>query len=265
MTTFATVLTNVGSAKLAASSGGGIAPLLSKMGVGEGLNNDYYTIDPAATTLKSERKQYSINALYAHPTQAGWMVAEAVIPITDGGWTIRELGIYTNTGELFAIAIVPASYKPIVVTPGNISKTYTIKMPIYIGSGTTINLLTDTSVTYATQAYVDNAISTFIANNFSYQHTVNGYQDLPGGFILQWGADTIPTAGYLDVTFPTPFLSTVFGRQGIAHIGSSDSAIKVVTWDPVNNASSLTGTRFCLRANSNKKSSGNFSYMVWGK
>ena len=54
-------------------------------------------------------------------------------------------------------------------------------------------------------------------NNFASLLTTSGYQKLPSGLIIQWGAVNIPSsgAGSVDVTYPIAYPSGYFGLWGV--------------------------------------------------
>jgi hypothetical protein len=56
----------------------------------------------------------------------------------------------------------------------------------------------------------------FQASLFAASLVGNGYQKLPSGVIIQWGAATTPAGGALLVNFPIPFPNSVF--QAVAQI-----------------------------------------------
>jgi hypothetical protein len=82
------------------------------------------------------------------------IVVETVIPTDVGGFYIRELGIFDSDGELFAIANLPESYKP-VQTEGA-TRDFHIRVVIEIENTENINLILDPSITIVTMDLLEN-------------------------------------------------------------------------------------------------------------
>ncbi len=55
-----------------------------------------------------------INAVTTDSQNPNWLVIETHLPPETGGFTIREFGIYTDTGVLFAVGNYPETYKPML-------------------------------------------------------------------------------------------------------------------------------------------------------
>lgn len=109
--TYYTLLTTAGRAYEAACRAAGKPILLAAMSVGDGGGAGY---DPkeTATTLKREVWRGDLIELRQDEEHSTWLVAGTTIPFDVGGWTIREVGIWTATGELYAVGRFPDSLKP---------------------------------------------------------------------------------------------------------------------------------------------------------
>lgn len=72
------------------------------------------TIDPTEdmTALHSEQHRCALLNVEVESTNPNHLAAEAVIDSTVGGFWIREVGIYDEDGDLFAVGKYPATYKP---------------------------------------------------------------------------------------------------------------------------------------------------------
>lgn len=53
-------------------------------------------------------------------------------------------------------------------------------------------------------------------HNYTASLSASGYQELPSGLILQWGADNSSAANPLTITFPLPFPNACLNVQGTA-------------------------------------------------
>lgn len=120
MADFYVIITDAGQALLAAALAGGAPVELSQFAVGDG-NGAAVTPNPAQTALLHELYRGNISSLHAEGNQ---IAAQAVIPKDSGGYTIREVGLYTSTGVLFSVGNYPNQYKPV---PGT---GYAVKLDI---------------------------------------------------------------------------------------------------------------------------------------
>ena len=107
MSDYYALVTTTGLAKLAALPVGGTLTL-THMAFGNS------TIDPTEdmTALHSEQHRCALLNVEVEATNPNNLAAEAVIDSTVGGFWIREVGIYDEDGDLFAVGKYPATYKP---------------------------------------------------------------------------------------------------------------------------------------------------------
>ncbi|HHQ4580629.1 TPA: phage tail protein [Aeromonas hydrophila] len=155
MANFFAILTNQGAAKLANATALGVPLRLTTMAVWDG-NGQTVTPNPSATKLVNEKRRAQLNALFADPLNASQLVAEQIIPETVGGWWIRELGLYDDTGTLIAVANCPDTYKPLL-SEGS-GRTQVIRMVLIVSSTSAVELKIDPAVVLATRKYVDDAL-----------------------------------------------------------------------------------------------------------
>ncbi|WP_241608980.1 phage tail protein [Rosenbergiella australiborealis] len=66
----------------------------------------------AQTSLINEKYKGDISALVQSPDQQSQLMAKLVLPPETGGFTVREIGLLTDKGELYAIANCAAIEKP---------------------------------------------------------------------------------------------------------------------------------------------------------
>ena len=151
---FAT-LTNQGAARLANATALGLKLNITQMGVGD-ANGTLPTPSPTQTALINQRRIAAINSLSVDDNDAGQIIVEQVIPENEGGFWIREIGLYDDTGVLIAVANCPETYKPLL-TEGS-GRTQTIRMILVVSSSASITLKVDPSVVLATRKYVDDGV-----------------------------------------------------------------------------------------------------------
>lgn len=152
MSTYYAVLTAVGEAKLANAAALGTKLQLSKMAVGDG-NGSLPNPVRTQTALVRETYRADLNTLSVDPVNASQIIAEMVIPETEGGYWLRELGIYDAAGDLFAVANCPPSYKPQMAEGSG--RTQVLRMVLIVSSTASVQLKIDSSIVLATRAYVD--------------------------------------------------------------------------------------------------------------
>ncbi|XPV77931.1 MAG: phage tail protein [Desulfovibrio sp.] len=111
MADFYAILTKVGAAALSNAFTMGRSVDLTQMAVGDGNGADV-VVTEAQTALVNEVYKADLNSLQLDGKNSAAICAELVIPADVGGWTMREIGLFTAAGDLFAVAAVPASYKP---------------------------------------------------------------------------------------------------------------------------------------------------------
>ncbi|WP_410958948.1 phage tail protein [Salmonella sp. SAL00672] len=149
---FYTLLTDIGAAKLASATALGIPLKITHMAVGDG-GGVLPTPSAQQTALVAERHRAALNMLYIDPQNNSQIIAEQVIPETEGGWWIREVGLFDETGALIAVGNCPESYKP-QLTEGS-GRTQTVRMVLITSSTDNITLKIDPAVVLATRKYVD--------------------------------------------------------------------------------------------------------------
>ncbi|EAA6842876.1 phage tail protein [Salmonella enterica] len=149
---FYTLLTEIGAAKLASAAALGIPLKITHMAVGDG-GGVLPTPSAQQTALVAEKRRAALNMLYIDPQNSSQIIAEQVIPETEGGWWIREVGLFDETGALIAVGNCPESYKP-QLTEGS-GRTQTVRMVLITSSTDNITLKIDPAVVLATRKYVD--------------------------------------------------------------------------------------------------------------
>ncbi|HCB4941168.1 TPA: phage tail protein [Salmonella enterica subsp. enterica serovar Virchow] len=149
---FYTLLTEIGAAKLVSAAALGVPLKITHMAVGDG-GGVLPTPSAQQTALVAEKRRAALNMLYIDPQNSSQIIAEQVIPETEGGWWIREVGLFDETGALIAVGNCPESYKP-QLTEGS-GRTQTVRMVLITSSTDNITLKIDPAVVLATRKYVD--------------------------------------------------------------------------------------------------------------
>ncbi|QJV07974.1 phage tail protein [Salmonella enterica subsp. enterica serovar Infantis] len=149
------ILTNQGAARLANATMLGSKLNLTQMAVGD-ANGVLPTPDPAQTKLINQKRIAPLNLLSIDPNNQSQIIAEQIIPENEGGFWIREIGLYDDEGVLIAVANCPETYKP-QLQEGS-GRTQTIRMILVVTNTEAITLKIDPSVVLATRKYVDDKV-----------------------------------------------------------------------------------------------------------
>ncbi|NRT72688.1 phage tail protein [Clostridium beijerinckii] len=145
---FYTMLTKLGRKKLSASAISGSKVNFKAIKVGDG-NGSYYEPSEDQTSIVKEVWSGNISAISVDESNANWIVIETVIPAADGGFFIREAGIFDDAGDMIAIAKLSETYKP-TISEGS-TKDLVIKIVLEVSNASSIDLKIDPNVVVATK------------------------------------------------------------------------------------------------------------------
>ncbi|MGM3161652.1 phage tail protein, partial [Dickeya undicola] len=123
-----------------------------QMGVGDG-NGTSPTPDSAQTRLVNERRRGVINSLTVDSDNTNQIIAEQVIPESEGGFWLREIGLYDADGDLIAVSNCPETYKP-ELKEGS-GRVQTVRMILIVSRADAIVLSIDPTVALVTKRYAD--------------------------------------------------------------------------------------------------------------
>ncbi|HBC3836232.1 TPA: phage tail protein [Vibrio parahaemolyticus] len=151
-----TILTNTGKAKLANAAALGRQVKLTHLAVGDSGGSEY---DPTEeqTSLIQERYRTPISHIGTDAQNPNWVVSEGMIPVDVGGWFVREVGVFDEDGDLFAIGKYPETYKP-TLAEGTGRDLY-IRFIMVVSNVDTIDLKIDPTVAIATKDWTAEQIT----------------------------------------------------------------------------------------------------------
>ncbi|WP_211823797.1 phage tail protein [Proteus terrae] len=152
---FFALLTVIGANKLAKATALGTTLKISQMAVGDG-GGTLPTPDTQQTKLVGEKRRAGLNTLFVDPKNDSQIIAEQVIPENEGGYWIREIGLFDDEGSLIAVGNCPETYKP-QLQEGS-GRTQTIRMILTVSHTESVELKVDPSVILATREFVNDAI-----------------------------------------------------------------------------------------------------------
>lgn len=137
MANFYSIITNRGKELEAEALASGTKITLVKFVVGDG-NGQATPPKPTQTKLVNEKYRGDIGDLSISPDQSTQMMAKIVLPTNVGGFTVREIGILTDAGELYAVANCAAIEKPV----GGVSVNMQFRLAVSDTANITLNVAT---------------------------------------------------------------------------------------------------------------------------
>ncbi|ALB45443.1 phage tail protein [Clostridium beijerinckii] len=145
---FYTMLTKLGRKKLSASAVSGSKVNFKTLKVGDG-NGSYYEPSEDQTSIVKEVWSGNISAISVDESNENWIAVETVIPAADGGFFIREAGIFDDAGDMIAITKLSETYKPTILEGS--TKDLVIKIVLEVSNASSIDLKIDPNVVVATK------------------------------------------------------------------------------------------------------------------
>lgn len=153
---YRTVVTTAGAAKFAAAlTPGGKKVNITAMAVGDG-GGKLPQPDAGQTQLINEVWRNKLNKISQDNKNKNYIVAELVIPPETGGFWLREMGLYDDTGTLVAVSNMAESYKP-KLEEGS-GRAQTLRMVIVLSDLASVELSIDATTVMASQDYVDSKL-----------------------------------------------------------------------------------------------------------
>ncbi|QDH63691.1 MULTISPECIES: phage tail protein [Pseudomonas] len=232
MADYYTLLTNAGIAYETVCKAAGVPIKLAQISVGDG-NGAVYNPDANANALKREVWRGPLNALFQDEKNANWLMAEVTIPSDVGGWYVREAGLWTDTGILYAVVKYPESYKPVLATSGS-GKEFYIRSIFETSNASIVTLLIDDTVVKATRAWVMDYLAKGTYSKAEIEAMIAKASALPVGSVIAFPVDKIPpgffeldgsvrsAAAYPDLS---SFLGSAFnkGDEGVGNFRLPES------------------------------------------
>ena len=149
---FRTVTTNAGRNAVREALTQGKTVKLSHMSVGDGGGNPVTPLS-TMTKLVNERFRAQINDIVLDPATPDLFTAELFIPQAEGGWYIREVGLWMDDGTLFAVGNTPLTEKPDISSGA--ATDLLVRLIIRVLDASTVSIEIDPAQVLATREYVD--------------------------------------------------------------------------------------------------------------
>ncbi|MGV4041444.1 phage tail-collar fiber domain-containing protein [Citrobacter portucalensis] len=137
MADYYSIITNRGKELEAEALASGRLIVLTHFVVGDS-NGKQVKPDPSQVRLINETYRGDIAELVVSPEQSTQLMAKIVLPTGVGGFTVREVGLMTDAGELYAVANCPSIDKPV----GGVSVNMQFRLAVSDTSNITLNVAT---------------------------------------------------------------------------------------------------------------------------
>lgn len=214
------LLTTYGEKVLAEATALGTKIELTHMAVGDG-GGTLPAPDTKQTKLINEKRRAAINTLFIDSVNTNQVIAEQVIPENEGGWWIREIGLFDKSGLLVAVANCPETYKPLLAEGSG--RTQTIRMILIVSHTEAVTLKVDPAIVLATRGYVDDSVKTAIEAHVKSRNHPDATTSAKGFVQL---ADTLSEDNSKAVT---PKLATEINQRAVNAQKSADTANTAAT------------------------------------
>lgn len=153
---FGSIHTKYGLLAMARAEAQGVPISLTHMAVGDGNGNPVVP-DWEQTGLVRERYRAPINRVYQDPDDPTQFTAELVLPASEGGYVLREIAAFDNTGALFVVGNLPDIYKPVL--EDGVFGDALLRLQFVVSNAEVVNVFVDPSVAVASQSWVINNIT----------------------------------------------------------------------------------------------------------
>lgn len=215
MPEFRTIHTLAGLTAMTQAQTSGIPINLTQMAVGDGNGNPVTPVESQGALVR-ERYRGAINRVFQSPGDPNRFTAEFIVPSSAGGFVMREVGVFTSAGTLFAVGNLPDTYKP-MASEGAYADTV-VRLEFMVTNTSVVTLQINPNVAVATQQWVSNNVTAALL--------------LPGGTTGQVLRKKSNADGDTEWATPTDVNITV---NSIEESQTLAAAQTVVDWLIVNN------------------------------
>ena len=150
-TTYYTILTKVGQAKIANAIAYGRQLQITQFALGDGGGSGYEP-DESQTALKNEVYRANVSNVIVSDENINMLEVNMAVPADQGGWVVREMGIYDTDGDLIAISKTPDDPKP--GAGSGAAKDVVYRLFIVVANTDAVEIKIDPTVAVATKAEV---------------------------------------------------------------------------------------------------------------
>lgn len=223
---YKTCITHAGAAKLAAAMAAGIPLRITKAAAGDGNGADY-SPELTQTALRREVWRGEIVSSEIDPSEPNLINIRFVIPPEEGGFTVREAGLYDDQDTLLAVCNLPATKKE-VYSSGTTGK-LTIIMHLLVTDAGVLEVAIRPDLDTVTWEQLDKAVSDAVAahnvDNDAHRDILAMFQAMEEE--LNQNYDTKEQSGQrMDTKLTTHDLSVIAHGDIRANVVSLESRVK---------------------------------------
>uniref|UniRef100_C6E6P3 Phage-related tail fibre protein-like protein n=1 Tax=Geobacter sp. (strain M21) TaxID=443144 RepID=C6E6P3_GEOSM len=153
---FKTIWTSLGMTKRANAEILGTVVTITHMAFGDANGNDAFAPDQEMLALVHEVYRRPVDFVQVDEVNPAWVNVEGHILADDGGWWIREVGLFDADGDLVAVGNCAPRYKPLLAE-GESADQY-FKLILLTSNTAVITLKTNPAQAVASRKYVDDAM-----------------------------------------------------------------------------------------------------------
>jgi phage-related tail fiber protein len=148
--TYGTLVTEAGNAMIASAMLTGTLINLTAFALGDG-GGAYYLPTENMTALKREVWRGTVNNVTQNEDSPNVIDVKAIIPSDVGGFTIREMALFTESGTMFAICNMPDTEKVILTSGAEGEIEFLMHVMIASAAVETITFTVDPNIIVATK------------------------------------------------------------------------------------------------------------------
>jgi len=170
MASYYTLLTPTGLAKVTNAQLTNSKLEITQVAVGDASGIGYQPTGNE-NTLKNEKWRGGVASIEIDSQNPNWIVVEAILPSSIGGFTLREVALYDALGDIIAIGNYPDTYKPIASDGSTMD--LALRTIIEVSNASSVTLKIDPNVIVASRKYVDDKVASVVGNT---SQVVSGLQ-----------------------------------------------------------------------------------------
>lgn len=215
---FYTLLTAIGAADFINAQAGGTTVPFTHLALGDGNGAAVIPLE-SMTALVHEVHRVPISSVTADVENPSWLVIEAVVPTTVGGWTVREIGLIGGGAgnKLLAIGNFPDTYKPLLAEGSG--RDLVVRMIVHVGNASVVQLTVDPSVALATNQSIANAVAAHEAKADPHAQYIKAIQKGVANGVATLGGDGLVPLSQLPPAIAT---DAELAASLAAHVSAGD-------------------------------------------
>lgn len=258
---YGTIITAAGAEIIAASIVSGKALVISEAAAGDG-GGSYYEPSITQAALINERWRGEIASAQLNPENPNMLDIKITIPDDVGGFVVRELGLFSENGDLIAVCNTPDTEK--VAITGGVSGKLTMLMHIVVADASVVEFVIKPSMGTVTREEMNVAIADHdasdkahpdlwnVINNFKIHASLEEINLVAGEETIETIAQALALSGKSELYYTTGEDNAKIypGIYGLVHVSCIDENLVRFLWTDRDTGIDYTGV-YCA-ANATK-------------